>query len=64
VVHQRIRLGILAVLAEAERADFGYLKSVLELTDGNLGRHLEILRDAGSSTSRRATTGAARGPER
>ncbi len=47
VVHQRNRLGILAVLAEAERADFGYLKRTLELTDGNLGRHLEILQDAG-----------------
>ncbi|MGI9119902.1 MAG: transcriptional regulator [Acidimicrobiales bacterium] len=43
VVHQRSRLGILAVLAECGRADFPYLKSILHLTDGNLGRHLEIL---------------------
>jgi DNA-binding MarR family transcriptional regulator len=47
VVHQRARLGILAVLAEGGRADFPYLRRVLELTDGNLGRHLEILADAG-----------------
>lgn len=47
VVHQRHRLGILAVLVEADRADFGYLKRVLGLTDGNLGRHLEVLADAG-----------------
>ena len=46
VVHQRTRLGILAVLAEADRVDFGYLKRVLKLTDGNLGRHLEVLADA------------------
>jgi len=43
VVHQRTRLGILSVLSECRRADFGYLRSLLQLTDGNLGRHLEIL---------------------
>ncbi|GAA6526200.1 transcriptional regulator [Intrasporangium sp. DVR] len=47
VVHQKARLGILAVLAEADRADFTYLKSLLQLTDGNLGRHLEVLAGQG-----------------
>jgi DNA-binding MarR family transcriptional regulator len=47
VVHQRTRLGILAVLAEATEADFTYLRKVLDLTDGNLGRHLEVLVGAG-----------------
>ncbi|MFC3807171.1 winged helix-turn-helix domain-containing protein [Terrabacter sp. MAHUQ-38] len=47
VVHQKARLGILVVLAEAERADFTYLKSNLGLTDGNLGRHLEVLAGSG-----------------
>ena len=50
VVHQRTRLGILAVLAEATEADFTYLRKVLDLTDGNLGRHLEILEGAGLIT--------------
>ena len=50
VVHQRTRLGILAILAEADRADFRYLRSALGLTDGNLGRHLEVLADAGLIT--------------
>lgn len=50
VVHQRTRLGILAVLAEATEADFTYLRKVLDLTDGNLGRHLEILQGAGLIT--------------
>lgn len=50
VVHQRTRLGILAVLAEASEADFTYLRKVLDLTDGNLGRHLEILEGAGLIT--------------
>ena len=47
VVHQRVRLGILAVLAEADQADFGYLKEALGLTDGNLSRHLQVLEEAG-----------------
>jgi DNA-binding MarR family transcriptional regulator len=46
-VHQRVRLGILTVLAGVTRADFGHLKTTLAVTDGNLGRHLESLADAG-----------------
>ena len=46
-VHQRVRLGILSVLAGSRRADFGYLRAALELTDGNLSRHLQVLGDAG-----------------
>ena len=44
---ERVRLGILAVLAETRRADFGYLRGALELTDGNLARHLQVLGQAG-----------------
>jgi DNA-binding MarR family transcriptional regulator len=47
VVHQRTRLGILAVLRESQRADFAGLKDLLKLTDGNLSRHLAVLSDAG-----------------
>jgi DNA-binding MarR family transcriptional regulator len=46
VVHQRVRLGILAVTVEAGQVDFGYLKQRLELTDGNLSRHLQVLEGA------------------
>lgn len=46
-VHQKARLGILAVVAEGGHADFPYLKEVLGLTDGNLGRHLEVLAGSG-----------------
>jgi DNA-binding MarR family transcriptional regulator len=42
-VHQKTRLALLTVLDEAGRADFPYLKRLLGLTDGNLGRHLEAL---------------------
>jgi|tagenome__1003787_1003787.scaffolds.fasta_scaffold20826958_2 DNA-binding MarR family transcriptional regulator len=42
-VHQKTRLALLTVLDEAGRADFPYLKKILGLTDGNLGRHLDVL---------------------
>jgi len=47
VVHQRVRLGILSILAQTSEADFTYLRNTLGVTDGNLGRHLEVLNDAG-----------------
>ncbi len=47
VVHQRVRLGILTVLTETKKADFAYLKNALDLTDGNLSRHLGVLEEAG-----------------
>jgi DNA-binding MarR family transcriptional regulator len=46
-VHQRTRLGILAVLCEGGRVDFTYLRDTLELTDGNLSRNLSRLEQAG-----------------
>jgi DNA-binding MarR family transcriptional regulator len=47
VVHQRHRLGILAIAAEARRVEFGYLRTQLDLTAGNLSRHISVLSDAG-----------------
>ncbi|MBP2323885.1 DNA-binding MarR family transcriptional regulator [Kibdelosporangium banguiense] len=47
VVHQRHRLGILTIAAESKRVEFGYLKDALELTGGNLSRHITVLNDAG-----------------
>jgi DNA-binding MarR family transcriptional regulator len=46
-VHQRHRLGVLTITAEAERAEFGYLREALGLTPGNLSRHLAVLEEAG-----------------
>ena len=57
VVHQRVRLGILAVLAEADRADFAYLRDALALTDGNLSRHLAVLEGAGHVRIRKVFEG-------
>jgi DNA-binding MarR family transcriptional regulator len=47
VIHGRLRLGIMAYLANAEVADFNELKRVLEATQGNLSIHLRKLEDAG-----------------
>ena len=50
VIHQPARLrimGALCGLACAEQVDFGYLKSKLDLTDGNLGAHLGTLEQNG-----------------
>lgn len=46
-VHQRVRLGILAVLGEAAECTFTAVREELELTDGNLSRHLRVLEEAG-----------------
>ena len=46
VVHQRVRLGILAVLSEASECTFAALRAELGLTDGNLGGHIRILEQA------------------
>jgi DNA-binding MarR family transcriptional regulator len=47
VIHGRMRLGIMAYLAEAEVADFNELKALLDATQGNLSVHLRKLEDAG-----------------
>lgn len=47
VIHGRLRLGIMAYLAEAEVADFNELKTLLQATQGNLSVHLRKLEDAG-----------------
>lgn len=46
-IHGRLRLGIMAYLADAEAADFNELKAVLEATQGNLSIHLRKLEEAG-----------------
>ncbi len=47
VVHQRVRLGILAITHEARKVEFAFLRNSLELTAGNLSQHLTVLENAG-----------------
>jgi DNA-binding MarR family transcriptional regulator len=50
IIHQPVRLRIMAALVTLEASDevdFTYLRDLLEVTDGNLGAHLRKLEEAG-----------------
>jgi DNA-binding MarR family transcriptional regulator len=47
VIHERVRLSIVAALAVSPQLSFGELKSMLGLTDGNLSAHSRTLEEAG-----------------
>jgi len=60
IIHQPVRLQIMAALtalpADAQM-DFGTLRSMLSLTDGNLSVHLRKLEDAGYVAVEKAFVG-------
>ena len=47
VIHERARLAIVAALAVSPQLGFNELKSMLDLTDGNLSAHARTLEEAG-----------------
>ena len=50
IIHQPVRLRIMAALVtldQGDEVDFTYLRDLLEVTDGNLGAHLRKLEEAG-----------------
>ena len=47
VIHSRIRLAVMAILASVEDAEFTYLRDKVGATDGNLSTHLSRLSEAG-----------------
>lgn len=47
VVHGRLRLALLSLLAGVETAEFTWLRSKTNATDGNLGAQLLKLEEAG-----------------
>lgn len=47
LIHSRIRLSVMAILAATESATFAFLKGKTGASDGNLGAHLRKLEDAG-----------------
>ncbi|NLU82324.1 transcriptional regulator [Rhodococcus sp. HNM0569] len=57
VVHQRTRLGVLALLNSGVSLEFGALRDTLHLTDGNLNRHLKVLQEADLVGSERRGSG-------
>lgn len=47
VIHERARLGIVAALSARDAVTFPELKTLLDMTDGNLSVHLRVLEEAG-----------------
>jgi DNA-binding MarR family transcriptional regulator len=47
IIHERVRLAIVAALAVSPQLSFGELKAMLDLTDGNLSAHSRTLEEAG-----------------
>ena len=47
LVYERVRLGIMSALAVNERLTFNELKTLFELSDGNLSAHSRKLEEAG-----------------
>ena len=47
-LHEKARLGMLtSLVAHPDGLKFGELRALCALTDGNLSRHLEVLRESG-----------------
>lgn len=46
VIHSRIRLAVMAILASVDDAEFTYLRDRVGATDGNLSTHLSRLTEA------------------
>lgn len=47
-LHEKARLSVLtSLVAHPEGLKFGELRALCSLTDGNLSRHLDVLREAG-----------------
>ncbi len=61
LIYGRVRLGILSALAVNQPLTFNDLKSLFDVTDGNLSAHARKLEDAGYITCRK--TFAARRPK-
>ncbi|MFZ4894567.1 transcriptional regulator [Plantibacter sp. Mn2098] len=61
VIHAPKRLEICAYLAVVEEAEFGVLRTALDVSDSVLSKHLRVLTEAGYATmSRRTSLGRAR----
>lgn len=57
VIHGRLRLGVMAILASTDEAEFNDLKTRLQATDGNLSVHLRKLEEAGYVAIEKAFAG-------
>jgi DNA-binding MarR family transcriptional regulator len=46
IIHSRIRLAVMAVLASVDEAEFTFLREKVQATDGNLSIHIRKLEEA------------------
>jgi len=60
VIHEPARLRIMMILSGIEQADFNFLLNTLNLTRGNLNRHMEKLESAGYLKVKRSFKGKVR----
>jgi DNA-binding MarR family transcriptional regulator len=47
ILHSRIRLAVVSVLARCEEAEFTYIRDTVGATDGNLTTHCKKLEESG-----------------
>ncbi len=57
VIHERVRLGIMSALTAPQELSFIEIKGILNVTDGNLARHLRILEENGYITAEKKFIG-------
>lgn len=60
IVHQRTRLALLCELSAVHELDFNSLRDRLRLSDGNLARHLTVLKAAALVDTVKRTEGPRR----
>jgi len=46
LIHAPVRLSIMSALAAADRADFRFLRELVEVSDSLLSKHMTLLEDA------------------
>jgi DNA-binding MarR family transcriptional regulator len=57
VIHERVRLSIVSALAARRKMEYLEIRSLLDLTDGNLAGHVRVLEQAGYILVEKAIVG-------
>jgi hypothetical protein len=57
VIHSPVRLSIVACLAAAERAEFGFVRDTVEVSDSVLSKQVTVLAEAGYVQVRKGYVG-------
>lgn len=57
VIHERVRLAMVSILAPRRKVEYLELRALLGLTDGNLAGHIRVLEKAGYVESEKTIAG-------